>query len=253
MRHTIERCMRCKQRHEDIEVELTEDSRGRPRVRYVCPVTGHAVSVAISGETRDALVSSGAKTKTRRKPREDDVKKDTTLTKGQQWAVKMGVDPVFQPRLAALYDVAHGVVDRWEQDSRAQDTESVVARRVESLKAAAKGSTNDSDDLERQLGFHLGEVLGLVLVERGYGAANVMSVLPREVLATQGESSAPESQEAGWLIDADGNRTYLGAAVDFGEGLAGTDFDGDGDIGRAVGTVAGAALGAAIQSAAGAQ
>lgn len=200
-KYSIEKCVSCKQRHENIDVELTEDKRGRPRVKYTCPVVGRVMSVAIKSEVAEELAAQKPRrTTVKRRPKAAASTKSNTPAKttvvadikrggrmAKQLSVKIPVRDVTEVDDAAAVDIAEGLLAELGRMSRAGDPVAAAKARIE----AAKGNTPQSDSEERAVGGAIARILRDVCIASGISEAEWASMYPAKGVAL-GESAVSD-------------------------------------------------------------
>lgn len=110
------------------------------------------------------------------------------------------------PDLAALWDVAEGVIDFLQLNARGDNDRQAFVRRAAAAFARAKGEASTADGHEYRMGEALGEVLLLVMAHRGLTADDWVSVTPPQLGQPSGViSGATESVSSLLGIQADVN------------------------------------------------
>ena len=132
-----------------------------------------------------------------------------------------------QPDLAALWDVAEGLIDFPQLNARGPSDREAFVRRAAAAYARAKGETSEADGHEYRMGEALGEVLLLVMAHRGLTADDWASYAPPQLGQQSGIVSGAAETVGGILglgvdVNDDGTQTSAGDVVGgVVEGVAG--------------------------------
>lgn len=132
-----------------------------------------------------------------------------------------------QPDLAALWDVAEGLVDFLLVNAKGTTDREAFVRRAAAAFARAKGETNEADGHEYRFGEALGEVLLLVMAHRGLTANEWVAMAPPQLGQESGIVSGAVESATGILglttdVNDDGRQTSIGEVIGTGvEGVIG--------------------------------
>jgi len=233
----VETCPRCKKTHASVSVTHTTDSKGRPRIKWTCPTTGHKVNwfapkdtATKSTKARRKATPSKSTARKRTTSKGGSVPRKTTTTgttpKSMRVSIPLTLDP--EPSMAAAWDIAEGIVDGLAQ---LQNDDAGIQQEARAAYQEAKGIKEESDRVEYQFGLAMAKAIQLVCVQRGYTATAWRALQPPGLGGTR-------DYLGGGLIDyavgAEGESGAMGIAGDLLENVVGMGIEaitGEGEFG----------------------
>lgn len=161
-------CPRCKGKH-TIEVTWSEDSAGRPRISYRCPVKKTKVS---------SFPPRGASSKT--KEAAMPARKRATKTTGasvRSLAVSIPMEVESGPQIHAAWDIGEGLLDGLRELSSQAGAGSLQIEAAAAFQRA-KGETSEADSTEYTFGRALAQAVAYVAAHRGMSPAEWAALAP---------------------------------------------------------------------------